>query len=261
MTILAVKPYLQSSDDLLHLVVQVELFVLVLAGFIYYEYPFGLDPVVEGWLSACLILMTVIFFLLFLSQAILLSVKMALKWWRDRKEKNNRKQQPEGFVGDGGDGKADGPKGVGASHVSAGSIIERLERGVVFVKKRVPKRSERRKSVDQNKEDDQSASQPDRPLPPWVKASNNRRMSATDNADRKNIRHARKRSIGGTAIAVGGESRGRSKSRTHSGQPDPQDLANLITDVDDRGRSMSKSPSRSNPRVQPAIHHPDTTPQ
>jgi len=95
MTILLLKPYLRKGDDRLVLLGQVELYLYLLAGYMFHS-EISLDYTTDTTLSVFLILLTLGFFLFVVIQSYTVLRKMCHNWRESRRAKR-RKQEEERF--------------------------------------------------------------------------------------------------------------------------------------------------------------------
>jgi len=81
-TIILTKPYLSKGDDFLHLLCQVELCLLLMAGNVFNKAS-SYDPLMNSVLSVVLILLIILFFVVFLSTGFLVLYKQAneISWF------------------------------------------------------------------------------------------------------------------------------------------------------------------------------------
>ena len=82
--ILLVNPYLSSFDDMLALYSECEIFLLVTAGWIFYNQPEGASDN-DLLLSVCLIAITIFFFAAFLFAALYVLLTLVIKWKSKRR--------------------------------------------------------------------------------------------------------------------------------------------------------------------------------
>jgi len=94
LVILLNKPYYRKGDDRLHLFAQVELFMLLLAGYIFYEQQTP-DELSDVAMSIFLIAMVLLFILLFVTQSANIIGKIVKLAWAARKADFEKRQQEE----------------------------------------------------------------------------------------------------------------------------------------------------------------------
>ena len=96
LVVLTVNPYLSSFDDLLALYSECEIFLLITAGWIFYNEAPGADSN-NLLLSLCLIAITVFFFLAFLFAALYVVVVVAVRWKTKRRVERIKRMKEQGL--------------------------------------------------------------------------------------------------------------------------------------------------------------------
>ena len=92
--ILLVNPYLSSFDDMLALYSECEIFLLITAGWIFYNQPVGASDN-DLLLSVCLIAITIFFFAAFLFAALYVLLMLVIKWKTKRRVERSRRLDEE----------------------------------------------------------------------------------------------------------------------------------------------------------------------
>lgn len=97
MLLLYLSPYLRKHDDILHALVQVEILLIIMVGFVFQSQPSGsaysdFDDVV---ISLALIVVTAVVFVGFIGFMFRTVGKWAVDWWRKRQERKERQRARE----------------------------------------------------------------------------------------------------------------------------------------------------------------------